>query len=584
MILDAEQTNAVRTDSRQVLVSAGPGGGKTRTIIERAAYLIEHRQVSPSELLLVTFSRKAAGEMRSRMVERLGSAAANKMEIGTFHATALKLLKRFGEFVGLNGKNLTVYGEFESNFLLKECAIDLGVYKKSWNPLKKDIDKIFSEYYETGKEPNSDNPGTPLFKEFIMRCKENRSLTYGGLLTGLKLLLPFIYQYLPWRHVIIDEGHDTDLLQIELMRMIQKGCEASLFIVLDVDQTLYGWRGACPEYWLEHQEEFELHLLTTNYRSCPEIVGAANRLIEHNTARIPRTMRATREDRGRIDCPRGMDTEMVVRLLSDLVHSQREGSAVLSRNHFLLKKLASKLDDINFPYTYVGRTAELVDSELFRRFHAFLKLLVNPFDNMSFLLIRDILGLSLKEYNEIRLRATQESKSHFQSWYDMVPPSPEDLKRQFFDCSIIFPFPLDAAKDIQNIFTFDVTEIVNFVDAWAKSDPIAPLSDYLYWLATFDIQDEVKEDDDRLKLLTGHAAKGLEFGLVIIIGANEGIIPSKQAIEAGDNEIQAERRLFYTMMTRAKDALILAVRHERKEGENGKVYLNPISRFMREIQ
>jgi superfamily I DNA/RNA helicase len=870
MNLDFQQQAAVMTDSRQVLCLAGAGSGKTRVLVERIAHLIEHEKVSPYEIMAISFTRKASGELKKRLEERVGRTA-HHITTGTIHAVALRYLKRFGELIGLRGKNLTVYSEFEENYLLRECAIDLGIYKgKAWKIPKREIDAVFDAYYQEGILPEEDHPCRPIFDEFISRCRENNSLTYGALLCGFKILLPLIKQYLNLRHIFVDECQDLDLLQWKIFNELRDLCGASLSVVGDIDQcqpagtmvltpygekpieglkdgdrvrawsrrhgyvqeggsdqgssgikkkknlysgiltrvgagervtsatdthrwlvrwgesahdlyavyvmrktlpdigvcfrvgwckvineivggkykvahykqrcrlegadaiwlikvtkkkseasawesiintryqiptimfkekkttplytkenlnfiwkesylnsqngfssllrdfelredhpswegikgeragretlfevvsvnlqegmevpvwdggrgyawepihlsrcrvenlevysldvdkhhsyvadgictlnSIYSWRGAIPEYLIEHQAEFEIFKIENNYRSCPEIVGAANRLIEHNESRIPRTMKATREEKegAGLIVYREMDSENVVRKISDLLEdhwADPSDIAILGRNHFLLKKIASMLDVINLPYTYIGRQFELIESPLFRTFHAFLKLLVNPFDNFSFLLIRELLGLSRREYNEIRLKATQGSKSHFQTWKDNEEGKQNPVADFFF---AEFEGMSSVLTALLGGFDWpeEIKAVKEFVDNWAKENPpMVTVSDYLDWLATYDIQEEVKAEDDKLKLMTIHAAKGLEWPTVMMIGCNEGILPSKQSIEAED--VESERRLFYVAMTRAKDSLILAVRPERKE-VGGKVYENPISRFVRE--
>ncbi len=582
MDLDKQQELAAKTDARQVLVLSGAGSGKTRVLVERVAYLLEECRVSPYELFLCSFTRKASRELRQRIEERVGKSA-HHITMGTIHAIALRYLKRFGELIGLRGKNLTVYSEFEENYLLRECAIDLGIYKgKTWKIPKREIDAVFDAYYQEGILPEEDHPCRLIFDEFIARCRENNSLTYGALLCGFKILLPLIKQYLNLKHIFVDECQDLDLLQWKIFNELRDLCGASVFVVGDIDQSIYSWRGAIPEYLIEHQAEFQIYKIENNYRSCPEIVEAANRLIEHNEARIPRTMKATREEKGNIVHAFECDTDKVCVLVQTVLNNGNKDAAVLSRNHFLLKKLASVLDVINLPYTYVGRQTELIESPLFRTFHGFLKLLVNPFDNFSFLLIRELLGLSRTQYNEIRLKATQESKSHFQAWQHkrgqihMIPiedffyeTERSDFELEECVCNLVSV--LDWPEEI--------SLVRSFVTSWMAENPNGTVGNYLDWLATYDMQEEVKEEDKKLKLMTIHAAKGLEWPTVMLIGCNEGILPSKQSIEAED--VESERRLFYVACTRAKDSLILAVRPERKE-VNGKVYENPISRFVRE--
>lgn len=584
MILDAQQQSAVKTDTRRALVIAGPGSGKTRCIVERAAFLIEERQVSPYEICIVTFTRKAAGEIKARLKERIGNQAY-RMTIGTFHATALAMLHRFGDLIGYRKNNSTVYGDFEEQFLLKEVARDMGIYNgKTWKVPKKEIDAVFAKYYQEGAEPLEENPAHDLFMAFIQRCRENNSYTYGSLLTGFKLLLPSIHQYLQWKHVIIDESHDTDLLQWNIIREIEKLRSASLYVVADLDQTIYEWRGAFPEYLLQHQSEFDVFKLENNYRSAPEIVEAAKRLIENNQSRISKTMNSTRENDGEALSVRyNTDSAGIVSLVGNMesFHAGCLPVAVLARNHILLQKIDSLMEAGDVQHKYIGKTTALTNSESFRRFHAFLKLTVNHLDNFSFLLIKDLIGISREEYLRIRVKAAEEDKSHFQAW------DWDNKDWDFFEWASIYRAESETAalaaamRRLNGTFPDLSPESLAFIEDYLKDHPVSTITDYLSWLATYDISDEIKESESGITLMTIHAAKGLEWPCVIVAGCNEGTIPSKQS--ASNDGIEAERRLFYVAMTRAQDHLILTVRPETSES-NGRVYESPKSRFIGEIQ
>jgi DNA helicase-2/ATP-dependent DNA helicase PcrA len=585
MELNQEQKLAVEATENNVLVIAPPGSGKTRVITERAAYLMEHEHVSAYEIVLVTFTRLAANEIRTRLIERVGNQAYH-MTIGTFHAIALNLLHRFGDQIGFRKDNITVYGDFEEQFLLKETAKEMGIYNgKNWKIKKGDVDKVFEKYYQEGIEPDALNPVYDLFKSFMARCRENQSYTYGGLLTGMKLLIPLIHKYLNWKHLILDEAHDTDKLQWGLMEAIREYCGTSFFMVADIDQTLYSWRGAYPEYIMQHQDEYTLYKLNKNYRSRASIVEAANKLISHNQDRLPMEMVAARESDpliADVRVHRNVDSERLVQMktTSDfLLPNDSQPITILARNHALLEKLSMLLESAHIDHVYIGKDTALTNSEEFRRFHAFLKLIVNPFDNFAFLLIKDTIGLSAADYTEIRNNAAIAGQSHFQAYINNKwIYGDEKYYDEFFDK---YTEPKDDIITVTTAmsylnFPFDIDPIREFI---SKLDKSLDISDYLDWLATIDIQDEVKEDYEGLTLMTIHAAKGLEWDTVIIAGCNEELLPSKQAIR--NDEIQSERRLCYVAMTRAKDNLILAVRPETTE-TNGKIYNNPISRFIAE--
>jgi superfamily I DNA/RNA helicase len=578
MELNVEQRFAVKAKENNILVIAPPGSGKTRVIVERAAYLMEHG-TSPYEMVLVTFTRMAANEIRTRLVERVGNKAYHAT-IGTFHAIALDLLHRFGDTIGFKKSNITVYGDFEEQYLLKEVAKELGIYNgKSWKIKKSDIDAVFAKYYQEGIEPDKLDPVYDLFNTFIARCRENQSYTFGSLLTGMKLLLPHIKQYLNWKHLILDEAHDTDKLQWELLKTIQEYCKTSLFAVADLDQVLYQWRGAYPEYILNHQGEFTIYRLYQNYRSRASIVEAANKLIAHNVDRLPMTMMATRENANDavadVIVIKNVDSEFIV---SAFMHGELEAPiTILARNHSLLIKLSQLLEEAHIEHRYIGKETALTNSEEFRRFHAFLKLIVNPFDNFAFLLIKEILGLSSRDYSEIRQSAAEAGMSHFEVYIAVIEAT--GIVETFYEGESKL---LDVTDKLafKIGMPFDVRDIMDFIGKYASDKNEPTVQNYLDWLATIDITDELTENYEGITLQTGHSAKGLEWDTVIIAGCNEEIIPSKQAIREGD--IESERRLFYTMMTRAKDNLILTCRPENKE-INGRNYHNPISRFIGEI-
>jgi len=581
MQLDSQQEEAVKTNSPRVLVSAAAGSGKTRVLTERIAHLIETQHVSPYEILAFTFTRKAAGEMKDRLAKRIGPKA-HHCTLGTMHAVALGYLRRFGEVLGLRTDNITVYSQFEEEYLLKEVALEIGFVRisgtRSWKIPKRDIDWVFRNYYELGFPPLHPNPAKPLFDAFQTRCRENNALTYGGLLIALRDLIPTLAKHLHIKHLLVDEVQDIDPLQWSIINGMCEAFGASLFAVGDVQQSIYSFRGAVPKYLIEHQSDFDIHHLSTNYRSVPEIVEPANRLISHNTERIGGVMRANREDRGSVTLKINADSGGLASFFQGAVVAEdwAKSTAVLSRIHALLSKLSTELTARDIPHTYIGKKSSIVHSEEFVRFHSFLKLIVNPHDNFSFLLIKDLISLSAEDYSEIRVRGARDGLSHFEAW--MADDKASENWTHFFRGAMNLS-PRDASIDVPAQLGEEYKATFDFIDEWASRNPTGTIKQYLDWLATYDLQDEMTDDQQGLVLMTIHAAKGLEWPTVIIIGANEGILPSKQAIKTG--EIEEERRLAYVAMTRAKDHLILAARPERTE-KDGRVFESPQSRFIQE--
>ena len=340
---------------------------------------------------------------------------------------------------------------------------------------------------------------------------------------------------------------------------------------------IYEFRGAVPHYLVDHSGEFDIYRLEANYRSMPEIVCAANRLIEHNQDRITKTMRATREAPGlspeSLQVEKNIQSEGIV-AMANARHCKEAPVAILARKHSLLGKIDRLMEEAGIPRTYIGKTTALTNSEPFRRFHSFLKLAVNPFDNFSFLLIRNIIGLSQEEYGRIRLEAAQMGKSHFQVF--LGDPNSVGVVESSVGNNLSF-----YAEWLNERYPDLSPESMAFIQKWTgeHSDDI---SSYLDWLATFDVQDEIKGDEtEGITLVTIHAAKGLEWPVVIVAGCNEGIIPARPN---NPDEIEGERRLMYVAMTRAMDQLILTVRPTESTDAAGRVHNSLESRFIMELQ
>jgi DNA helicase-2/ATP-dependent DNA helicase PcrA len=585
-MLNAEQKAAVETESSRALVLAGAGSGKTRVLIERIVYLIEEKHVAPSEILAFTFTRQAANEMRERLQERIGPKA-NGVYLSTMHGIALSMLQRFPEYVGLR-QNFTVYSDFEFDVLLRDVAADLGILRKgkTWKPAKKTIMAMFNRFDQTGEAPGADTDTIlhDLFTTFHRRCLENNSVTYSGLIHGLDRLVDegIINQFTHWRHVLVDEAQDIDTLQWSIVETLTES--RALFAVADPSQAIYSFRGAIPEHIIDHEGTFDVFRLENNYRCHPEIVDAANRLIEHNQKRLRLTMQAMVEDTGgqAVKYKSGMDSELLAGFIKEN-SANNGGCAVLARNHILLQTLEAQLQEQGVPCVRVGKQSEITRTEAFRRMIAPLKLMRNPRDNFSFLLCKDVL-LGERSFAEVRTEAARQGVAH----YEAAPETPAvDTFRAFSDTDCMG----DVWPEVVDMFIQygqACDETAEFVQKRVDRNPFATVGAFLDWLALYEVQDEKNalESESGVQLMTIHAAKGLEFDDVVLAGWNEGILPSKQAGKTEDG-IEEERRLAYVALTRAKKQLYITSRPTRteKEYEGGRkvVYENPVSRFVEEV-
>ena len=579
MQLSQEQANAVYTDSRRALCLAGAGSGKTRVLISRIKHLIEDCHVSPYEILTCTFTRKAGGEMKERLEKSIGNQA-HSVTIGTLHSVALRLIQRFGEFINWNPGKITVYSSWEESVLLKDVCKELGYYNgKTFKGVKNnEIMAAFHLYYTTGNRNERWYIPNEIMDAFFQRCRENNALTYGMIMTEFLQLIPRISRMINFKHVLVDEVQDLDKLQFRIIKLLCSVCDASLFVCGDQQQTLYEFRGADPSYLIRNQDKFDIYKLRDNYRSDGYIVEAANKLIKHNQNRLDLEMWAKRGWGNSVQVLSDINSSEIAKTLPHFMINNDNDIAVLARNHFLLEKLSKLLSETGIDHEYIGKKTAFTRSEEFRRVHAFLNLAVNPFDNFSFLIVKDYLGLSVEDYKAIRMHAVKNDMSHFQVFSEMVYQDfDEQFLIDFVEAAKIHSI-IDLFKILESIeFGFDQGPVLQFVADYLNVQAQPNLEDYLEWLALYDVQDEIKPEPSKLQLMTIHASKGLEFSMVIIAGLNEGILPSYRA-KNSESELESERRLAYVAYTRAKDHLILTSRPVDPEAR----IPCPPSRFIKE--
>ncbi len=581
--LNQEQQAAVLAQEKNVLVVAGAGSGKTRTIVERVAHLLENG-ASGYEIVCTTFTRAAAGEMRARLEARIGREA-HKVTVSTFHGLGLGLLKKYGHHIGLRYGNLTVYTPLETETLLQHCGEQLGLYAKGkWKHGKKALDEMFATLERSGEKVGTALPYYPVLQAFEAACRQNNAMPYYGLIHGLVELAEAgkVREFTNWKYLLVDEVQDLDLMQWRALKAITEHTEgAELYAVGDLSQSIYGFRGAVPAY-LQNLIEggaLTVYELRSNYRSAPDIVSAANCLIRHNTSHRVLTMRAMRDD-----VPHALaiipnaDSSRLADILAAR-HGWSHPPVVLCRNNRMLDKLSNELTARDVPHRRIGKRTTALHSPLFVKANAALKCIVNPFDETAFLLAHTGLGLDAGAYAKIRVQAAEVGKSCFEVYRDGMTvdileamPSESGTVKEALDWfgSDGYQFdPLDGYGP----------EYCQWLELYAAQYPTATITDYLDWLALVDVQDEMpaKDEEPGILLMTCHASKGLEFPCVIVAGCNEGIMPSKQAVKAGDAGIEDERRLMYVAVTRAMNQLILAVRPE-KEGSG-----ESPSRFLAEI-
>ena len=585
--LNAEQQAAVLAKENRVLVLAGAGSGKTRTLVQRVAHLMEHG-ASGYEIVCLAFTRAAAGEMRARLEARIGREA-RKVTVSTFHGLGLGLLKRYGQHIGLCHGNLTVYTPLEMEALLQHCGELIGLYVKGkWKHGKKPLDAMFAAMEREGRGPEPEHPYAPLMRAFESACRRDNALPYYGLIRGIVELAEAgkVREYTNWKYLLVDEVQDLDPIQWRAIDAILEHTEGSeLYAVGDISQSIYGFRGAVPQHLqaLISAGELTVYELRSNYRSAPAIVEAANSLIRRNTSHRVLEMRAMRpmqEDAPRaLALARGADSAGLAELLADC--EWEFPPVILCRNNRMLDKLGEELSARDVPHRRIGRRTSALHSPLFVKANAALKCIVNPFDETAFLLAHKGLGVEADRFARLRLTAADTDRSCFQVFRDEM----SEEVRQFLPSA---ESPVTEARTwLEHHYRHDPADgdaapFAEWLDAYVAGHPADTIADYLDWLALADVQDEMpaKDEEPAILLMTCQAAKGLEFPTVIIAGCNEGVLPSRQAVtveKKGDTAaIEDERRLMYVAVTRAMNRLILAVRPEKDA-------LEPPSRFLAEL-
>lgn len=588
--LTESQIRAIETESRDVLVIAGAGSGKTEVLTRRVVKLLDHG-ASACDCMVLTFTRKAAQEMRGRIVEALGNEReVHGMLLGTFHSIALEILRANGDKLGYNTKSLTVIEPVDADLLLKQICEELqylrgGTWTRGLSGKK--VKASLERYYATGEYAFDSQDFERIHAEYKCRLHGMNALDFGSLLSECqRLLLDHPDVRKAWqgrvKHVLVDELQDANGIQhygfLDLFAP-----PASFFAVGDRRQSIYAFRGSRPDLMTERHPNAELIDLQECWRCDADIVEAANRLIAHNQDPLAKPLVSMTGLEGVAwdKCGRSVDIADAVMGEHDRIEIRDHDDsdviatgfhwseiAVLARKHKTLKHLAEVFEESRIPYHRVGAKFDVCDSEEFRALHAMLRLLVNPRDDMAFLRIRKLLGFTDQEYAELRALAAERGQSHFET-YDPC----ETLS--------IGATTLDAAIEIAfERLNLEDASVYAIIAAYWYECPTTTLTEALRWHALRDSQDDLP-DDDVVTLCTVHAAKGLEWPVVFIAEMNEGNFPSSQS-RKNPEELLEERRVMYVACTRAKNRLVFHWRRAEDQFLRGKQKPAAPSRFLAE--
>lgn len=621
--MNEAQREAVIWGDGPILILAGAGSGKTRTITHRIAHLIQSRGVKPWEILAVTFTNKAANEMGGRVNSLLGTAKKLPY-LGTFHSVCLRILRLHPELLGY-GPGFVIYDEKDQSSLVEKLLEELHADEKLKKPLLNFIDEMKNEGKLTLPEFSSprEKKLAELFGFYQRKLKGLNAMDFGDLLCNtIKLLseheeVRLKYEDL-FRYIIVDEFQDTNAAQYKILRLLTRG-RKNICVVGDDDQSIYSWRGARIENILSFDRDYpgaKVVKLENNYRSTQMILSAASELVSHNAARHNKRLYATRESGERLNLLIAADdmveAKMVVSKIMELRKKYDYGSiAVLYRTNAQSRLFEDVLRAVGIPYVVVGALMFYARTEI-KDLLAYLKVLINPHDSISFLRIinKPARGIGAKAVEKMAARAAEKGVSLFDAFIEIAYDSDDKLHRKLFPLAEVFQTTaamvddapcheiaeaildktgyLQALRDENSVESRErienIEELLASMKVFAEETGEKSLRAYLDKVT---LKRENENDLDGIpslpgsvSLMTVHAAKGLEFPVVFIVGCEEELFPHVNSL-GDDRSIEEERRLMYVAMTRAKDKLFLSFATRRASYRG--IKFNQPSRFLKEI-
>ena len=633
--MNARQAEAVEATEGPLLIMAGAGSGKTRVLTHRIAYLIEEKEVNPWNILAITFTNKAAREMRERAIN-LNPRAQDSL-IATFHSMCVRILRRDADHIGYN-RNFTIVDPGEQRTLmkriLKELNVDpkqftertiLGTISNSKNEL------VTAEIYEKNADDLYTNIVAKAYKRYETELKRSESMDFDDLIMNTILLFdknPDVLAYYQgkFQYIHVDEYQDTNHAQYQMVQLLAKRFK-NLCVVGDADQSIYGWRGADMQNILDFEKDYpqaKVVLLEENYRSTKTILQAANEVINHNKNRRPKELWTQNADGEMIVYNRSGDEREEANFVAGQINYEQDQHnrsyadfAVLYRTNAQSRAIEEALLKSNIPYTMVGGTKFYSRKEI-RDVVAYLNVIANSRDNISFerIVNEPKRGVGPKALETLRDFATQQNSSLLDASRDVTLSQlkgkaaaelfnlahvllnlADDVdqftitelvaavleKTGYRQALAVQTTSLEAQNRLENIEEFlTVTQNFDKKEAEAPAAEEAGLDKLSRFLNDLSLVADTDsyEETAQVTLMTLHAAKGLEFPVVFLVGMEEGVFPLSRQAEDED-ELEEERRLAYVGITRAEAVLYLTNASTRMLF--GRTSYNQPSRFLREI-
>ena len=625
--LNDEQREPASVIDGPVLVTAGAGSGKTRLLTHRIAYMVKEKGIFPNQILAITFTNKAANEMKERLGKMIDGA--ENMWICTFHAMCSRILRREIGLIGYT-KSFSIYGDTEKNRVIKRIIeakeIDMNAETFAWH-ISNAKNNLMSagEYSKYIHDKKKCEIITKVYLEYESELFKANALDFDDLLVKTYKLFKDnpdtlnFYQN-KFKYIFVDEFQDTNTAQYELVKLLA-GDNKNIFAVGDEDQCIYSWRGAQVENVKRFTKDFEnckIFKLEQNYRSTKNIINVANKVIKFNHSRIDKNLWTNNDNGSEIEIKQTYndieEAEFIAEKINDLVESGEKkysDFAILMRVNSLSRIIEEKLLTYNIPYRVYGGYKFFERKEI-KDTTAYLYLIENPNDTEATLRMlsfpkKGIGDVSISNLIEIaennnisvlnlimnaeKYGVSGSLLSKLKTIQDLFNDLNE--KKEAMDLNEFVEYLIKRVGIKEAIGTkteddlnkcLNIDDFVKSVNEYSSANQDASIDDFLQSITLMRDIDSMNESDDFVSLLTIHSAKGLEFDTVFIVGLNDGLFPLSRAINSPDpNDLEEERRLMYVAITRAKNKLFLSRSKVKFNYESKKTEYTMPSRFLPEM-
>ena len=621
--LNSAQILPVKDTDGAVLVIAGAGSGKTRVLTSRIAYLIQEKRVDPSRILAITFTNKAADEMKLRLEKMVGDLGG--MWVSTIHSMCVKILRSSISYLGFE-KNFSIYSEDDKERVLKRIISEMELEPDKFLKLAKisisnakNADLSPKEYKEEHIRSGNIGVITEIFTKYQEELKKSNALDFDDLLIKTLHLFeenPEVLSYYSDRflYVHIDEFQDTNVVQYKIAKLLSSR-HGNIFVVGDDDQSIYGWRGAKISNILGFEDDFrgaKVYKLEQNYRSTKSILNLANLIIRNNSSRKDKVLWTENDGGEKPEYYQAYDesteAEYVATKIKSLINSGKRASdfAVLMRVNALSRSFEQEFLKYNIPYKVFGGF-KFFDRKEFKDLTAYLRAVVNPLDNEAILRVINVprRGIGDKSIDAVLNFSQSADCSVFESisavnnlplnssaktrildfknlLYSLMLEVqnysvPEFIKLVIEKTNFLSQFEDDTEENESK--KLNVSELISSAEEFIKLNSGASLTDYLGSITLSSETDELDEGNF-VTVATIHSVKGLEFDTVFAVGLEETVFPISRATDS-DEELEEERRLMYVAITRAKKDLFISRAKSRYLYGNRQITLE--SRFIKEI-